>query len=445
MIAGLFVVTTSLALLLEIHGGNSFVVTNHSVKSLEVGAPLLLDTFGSKVNATLCTQGKQRDTLLDHPCSSIKCEYTFSPGVVSNHTVLTTSNYYLYIINCAYAGTLDEVIISYTFLNPGEEQLPVGGLDFSPISLIFLKIFLFHTYITLRDLHPLLTATLGACLFFVVAQATYWTLLHKTGHERKYYFLCSGFLIAVMQTTLFSIILLVCKGFRIIRQQLQTTELRTIIIGVALLFTSLLFHTFYNDGYYFLTLLLAFFFILPRVTSGVNQNMHTLHAYLWLLHEVVEDTVLRSKMKLLRAIRAAVILYFGAAVVIICVRTFIVWNYLWLVHAVAQVMLISMIISFVYWMTPKRLGPLSPMPIDTAILGQINLAQFHDWESLIPADAVPDLLPGTKIANFTNFEENLRSGDVLVLRMPSRCKHAPLTIAIKSTEPPVGVDPPNQL
>lgn len=87
------------------------------------------------------------------------------------------------------------------------------------------------------------------------------------------------FCFAVSETAFFCALLLVAKGWRITRYRLPATEGRTISVALLLLLITLVFFSFYDhNGYYLLSLMIMYFFMLPKIMTSVGRNIRVLDA-----------------------------------------------------------------------------------------------------------------------------------------------------------------------
>ena len=62
-------------------------------------------------------------------------------------------------------------------------------------------------------------------------------------------------------------------GWRITRWSLPAEDLRTMSVALILLLATLLFFSLYNDSYYFLSLMIMYFFMLPKILAAIGSNL----------------------------------------------------------------------------------------------------------------------------------------------------------------------------
>ena len=148
-------------------------------------------------------------------------------------------------------------------------------------------------------------------LAVVVVALCYWHTFQATGKDIVQLKYLQSFIYALSETAFFCALLLISKGFpflplslpssplpislylysfplhlipgwRITRSNLPPSEIRTISVALVLLLSTLLFFSFYNDGYYFLSLMIMYFFMLPKIFTSITRNTRALHTHMLL-------------------------------------------------------------------------------------------------------------------------------------------------------------------
>jgi hypothetical protein len=136
-------------------------------------------------------------------------------------------------------------------------------------------------------IHSLLVVVSFLKLLVVITALSYWRICQQSGHcleQLKYlqvfntsylitfsFYCLQSFMFALSETAFFCSLLLIAKGWRITRARLPSSEIRTISVALILLLSTLLFFSFYNDGYYFLSLMIMYFFMLPKIFTSIAR------------------------------------------------------------------------------------------------------------------------------------------------------------------------------
>jgi cation transport ATPase len=120
-------------------------------------------------------------------------------------------------------------------------------------------------------------------LSVVTIALCYWEIMQSQGTGVIPLQYLQSLLFAISETALFCALLLVAKGWRITRTGLPASEIRTIAVALILLLSTLLFFSFYNEGYYFLSLMIMYFFMLPKIFTSITRNTRALQTQLLLM------------------------------------------------------------------------------------------------------------------------------------------------------------------
>jgi len=116
-------------------------------------------------------------------------------------------------------------------------------------------------------------------IFVVLSAYLYWNEFELTGFSPSTLKVASTFLYSASECFLFSVLLLVAKGWKITVEQISTSEARTAVFTLMFLLASLFFFSVYEDGYYFLSLMILYFFLVPKVFHAITMNSGMLHSY----------------------------------------------------------------------------------------------------------------------------------------------------------------------
>ncbi len=137
--------------------------------------------------------------------------------------------------------------------------------------------------------HWLLEVVVISKLLVVLAGFAYWRVCATTGicYSQLDYLQC--FLFAFSESLLFAVLLLIAKGWNVTRWELPVSEIRTICVALILLLATLLFFSLYNDSYYFLSLMIMYFFMLPKIFTAISRNLKKLSMQRVFLERLLEE------------------------------------------------------------------------------------------------------------------------------------------------------------
>jgi hypothetical protein len=225
----------------------------------------------------------------------------------------------------------------------------------------------------------------------------YWEVMQDEGRgvvQLKY---LQSLLYAISETAFFCALLLVAKGWRITRTGLPPSEIRTISVALVLLLSTLLFFSFYSEGYYFLSLMIMYFFMLPKIFTSITRNTRALQTQLLVMRYATAEAAtepLIAKMRMFKTLRTAVILYLGSILMVSSMRIIMLWYLLWVNYCVSELIALVMVSVVAFLLRPRENGAFStraflegnPFPI----LNMQNLDHFDEFfgEHLLDPDMV---------------------------------------------------------
>lgn len=184
-------------------------------------------------------------------------------------SVGTKNSYSLALLNCVdqLPTTLKksdlEVIVDISYrLQNGNQELSLG---YEPLPITYSLLCAMWSILCLIwavswiyyksnrvSLHWLVILVCLLKLSMIAVALSYWRVCQATGKCIQQVKYVQSFLFAISETAFFCALLLVAKGWKITRVKLPAGEVRTISIALVLLLSTLLFFSFYNEGYYFL-------------------------------------------------------------------------------------------------------------------------------------------------------------------------------------------------
>jgi len=127
-------------------------------------------------------------------------------------------------------------------------------------------------------------------------------------------------------------------------------------LSLVLLLSTLLFFSFYNEGYYFLSLMIMYFFMLPRIFASITQNMRALETQLLLLNQVnnLDIVPLRLKSRLFKLLRASVVLYLIGILIVNAMRIVMVWYLEWINYVLNELVILLIIAVIGFLVLPNN-------------------------------------------------------------------------------------------
>lgn len=221
--------------------------------------------------------------------------------------------------------------------------------------------------------------------------------------------------------------LLIAKGWRIIRPTLPGAEVRTMFVALILLLATLLFFSFYNDGYYFLSLMIMYFFMLPKIFTSITTNTTILEAQILMTGRAQTDndaTSLLQKLHLFKTLRTSVVVYLGSILLVSAMRIIMVWYLDWFNFVMNELVVVLTIALVSYILLPHNHLVFSPMTIHP----DFNLGHYN-FDDLTPLDY--DEL------NMMSQEPSIDLTGMIVIEFPHKLSHGvqspstiPLAIAL---------------
>mmetsp|Transcript_17478 Transcript_17478/g.25998 ORF Transcript_17478/g.25998 Transcript_17478/m.25998 type:complete len:515 (+) Transcript_17478:566-2110(+) len=314
---------------------------------------------------------------------------SISDPLLEKYQVKETSLYTMALINCDGTAT---VRFTMQLLN-GDEQLPLGEENIPKTYFVICTLWVFFlvcwifemmrfrnaTTVGLLDepgsqqgngfaLHCLLAVVILLKLCVVCLSYGYWRVCSDTGYCYNSLEISASLLFAVSECSLFCALLLIAKGWKITRPTMPPSEARTISFALVILLSTLFFFSVYNEGYYFLSLMILYFFMLPKIFHSVTLNTSSLHAYLTVLNgqllqqqdeESVQQTrriisALHVKLKVFRMLRSSIILYLCFILIASALRIVMVWSLEWITVAINELVVLFMVLLVCIAVRPAR-------------------------------------------------------------------------------------------
>eukprot|EP01102_Stenamoeba_stenopodia_P011171 TRINITY_DN341_c0_g1_i2.p1 TRINITY_DN341_c0_g1~~TRINITY_DN341_c0_g1_i2.p1 ORF type:complete len:537 (+),score=113.89 TRINITY_DN341_c0_g1_i2:64-1674(+) len=306
---------------------------------------------------------------------------------LKNYRVKTKDYYRMVLVSCSMFQT--EVSINYTMVNLNGEQLSYGDIIlprfFSVVCgvwtlalVVCLFCAIFYNPAPGSYLFKLFALLVTLKLLVNLSAAWYWSSCQSTGICINVFLLLQNVFFALSEAMFFSILLLISKGWKITREKLPSKEVRSIMVSISSLLAVLVFFSFYNETYPFLSLMILYFFMLPQIFRNVSQNVRLLHLQASLLRNPSslsttssshqdddddDDDVLVQQLQLLRgaiqkkllvfrSIKISVLVYLGLILVVTMLKIVIVWYLDYTNYVVDEVIVICIFLSVLVGLKP---------------------------------------------------------------------------------------------
>lgn len=287
-----------------------------------------------------------------------------------DYKVRQTDIYSLMLIHCSLSTPAS---LSFTLeLMNGDSQLPLGEVPLKEVYLSsgvawsFILLWLAIMMIQHRRSEPLLGHTgplaaanskglalhVGFILVMVVklvsciAAWQYWLDYENTGSPSHLLKVAYTFLYATSECFLFAVLLLVAKGWRITTDDIGPNEARAFFFTNGFLVVTLFFFSVYDDGYYFLSLMILYFFLVPKVFQSITNNASMLRslAIYFQTRRLMQTNAaqpainramasLDLKFKLYTRLRVLVTWYLGVIILANFLKVIIGFYYEWVLSA----------------------------------------------------------------------------------------------------------------
>lgn len=188
--------------------------------------------------------------------------------------------------------------------------------------------------------------------------AIYWGICSSSGDclaQLDYFEL---FVYSVGETLFFALLFMTARGWSLMIPSLPSTDLRSVAISVVLLMAALLFLSYYSQGYFYLSLMIIYFFMLPRIFSSIGRNMRIIHQHLGASRHnptAADDArILNAKYQFYQQFRKLILLYIAAFLAVTSFR-FIADPLLdWIVTLVNELVSCLALFSLMYLLFPTR-------------------------------------------------------------------------------------------
>jgi len=222
--------------------------------------------------------------------------------------------------------------------------------------------------------------------------------------------------------------IVIAKGYKITRPSLPREEMRDVSVALVLLLSTLLFFSFYNPGYYLLSMMIMYFFMLPKIFTSITQNVYALRAQILMLEEMQrvqqnrEQNLasFRKKLRLFLSLKTIVIIYLVTILLVSFVRMMIgIYSLDWLNSFINEIVSLFVVIS-IFWMIRPQ-----------ANLFSTELDIFDQgWENNLDQLFV-GMLEGDQREHIPEFHKPLDVSNAVVVHYPSNTNKTVASLAYK--------------
>jgi hypothetical protein len=287
-------------------------------------------------------------------------------GKPNKWTINHKQLYFFNIIDCgdsAWEAHLSYVLYSNNQMNQlSLDDMPLPMLYFGLTLIWFLlllswSIELFRFAANKSPLHYILLGVIILKEIVVCLIAYYWWMFSSTGYRFTIISTLQSFLFAFSETAFFAVLYLTSKGWRILRSGMPASEIRSTFIALFILVSTLLFFSFYNTEYYWLSLVLMYFFMLPKIFTSISQNIRTIDSHISTFthrSQAVEGiqvylSLLQVKRIMFVKIRTCLVVYLIAMLLVnSLVRILVTWDLLW-ISRLCDEAIVLIIVAYVAW------------------------------------------------------------------------------------------------
>ncbi|KAF2069041.1 hypothetical protein CYY_009639 [Polysphondylium violaceum] len=293
---------------------------------------------------------------------------TITDGLEFHSSITDSDMYRLIILKC----TDDREVtmkLNYILKNPNghlsKGYLPLPALyRYMAIVMTLLFIGVLAYWIIKRQylnpVHYILILIVALRLILVYLTFHYWTnadTVGKFNHILKYF---QNIFFSFTETTFFASLFVLSRGWKITRQNLTRTALKSITIILVFLLSVLLFFSFYNDVYYFLSLMILYFFMMPTIFTNITKNIRIVESHAILARFMENQITMENislKKKVFRYLRTTIVLYLGAILFVNSMKIIMVWFLFWISFSISEPISILMISFLCFTFRPTNVTP----------------------------------------------------------------------------------------
>jgi hypothetical protein len=223
----------------------------------------------------------------------------------------------------------------------------------------------------------------------------YWWKYTNTGHRYDLLSTFQGFLVSVSEMALFMTLYLISKGWRIIYSGLPAREVRSTIIAIIILIFTLIFFSVYNPDYYWLSLVLMYFLLVPKIFTSISHNLRLLDNQINLFQQnqaIPSEpyvTLLQTKETMYKRLRTGLLGYILSILLVNTLLKFLLsWDYQWIARICDEVLVWVMMVFILWSLRPSKKIFFSSFEEMRPFLNVVEFLQrVGDLENLVQARA----------------------------------------------------------
>eukprot|EP01129_Flabellula_baltica_P008506 TRINITY_DN3390_c0_g1_i1.p1 TRINITY_DN3390_c0_g1~~TRINITY_DN3390_c0_g1_i1.p1 ORF type:complete len:446 (-),score=61.46 TRINITY_DN3390_c0_g1_i1:16-1353(-) len=273
-----------------------------------------------------------RDSKTLHRSQSIFCRNTEVTGCVPLKTDGTPwyqeteeDTYLLFASNCGYDGETVEIELSYVFMNPNGQHVPAHEelvfwyyLFLTGIWWLLVLVWAFvlicgAAFVT--PVHGILTTTITVRGIYSAFLLYYWYLYYWNGQREGVFKLISQFVFIISEGLFIFLLYILSCGWRIIRGGIPSVQVKKVILGlISVVLLLSIFSIFTSMSmYYLLTILILYFYILPKIITNFSTLLYLVSSQEGALSNISPNhnslPLLRAKVKIFNRIRLVTMLF----------------------------------------------------------------------------------------------------------------------------------------
>ncbi|KYR02842.1 hypothetical protein DLAC_00310 [Tieghemostelium lacteum] len=292
---------------------------------------------------------------------------TMVAGNTINFSIVDSDMYRIIILKCVDTRQVD-VKLHYVLKNPGghlsKGYLPLPKLYKYMSAIIVLVLFATISYwlryrYYLNQIHYLLLFIVTLKFILIILTMYYWDGADTVGKFNTVLKYFQNLFFSFAETSFFASLFVLSRGWKITRPTLSVAESRTISLILLFLLSVLLFFSFYNDVYYFLSLMILYFFMMPKIFTNITKNIRVLESHLILSRYMNSNSQANYQLKkrVFKFLRSAIVLYLGAILFVNSIRIVMVWWLYYISYCVSEPMSVVMLLFLLFTFRPEISSP----------------------------------------------------------------------------------------
>lgn len=326
-----------------------------------------------KQHLDIISDTRSREKICDHlEKDPSQCYVAILNGTAQTFDISERDIYDFLIVNCnknskGVYGSID-IEVEISAINPGPSHLPYG---FTPLpngflflTICYLLIFVAWTILLLKfrfkinNLHKFFYGLLTMKVVVVVISLIYWKVYQSTGKKYLPLFYIRGLLYTISETVLIFLLLLISKGWQIVRTGMEPQEFRFIPLPLLFLFLSLTFFSIYNDGYYMMAMIILYFLVMPKLFFNITEIIRALKIQLLIVQTLrlgnEPQRAIKEVLLFYKVIRISTLFYVVSTLLASGTRIFMAWYFEWITIMSGEIISLIMLGIIAYFISPHH-------------------------------------------------------------------------------------------